>query len=281
MTVTSIAEALSVEGLSVTYHGSPDATPALREVTFTVPVGQSIGVIGESGSGKTTLAMTLAGFEVAAGARVNGGSFTVLGKRYEKPTGKQRFVLPTRRPGVSMIFQDAMSSLDPLAAVSVQAKRVLASQGIKGREAADTVRSALLEVGIGDPERVEKLHPYEISGGMRQRVMVAVALLSKPKLLIADEPTSALDVGMTALSMDLISATCKSHGITLFLVTHDLHVAQRYADWLLVLRAGQVVEFGRTEDVSARPRSAYARELFACVPDLRSYTHSELTVVAS
>ncbi|GAA2238543.1 ABC transporter ATP-binding protein [Herbiconiux moechotypicola] len=279
--MTDTTTDLRLAALRVAYPAGDPARPALNDVSFTLDHGLSLGVIGESGSGKSTLGMTIAGFEHLSGAAITGGSIRVLGTEYRR-SSSTRSAMPRRRPGVAMLFQDAMTSLDPLYRIGAQVKKAITARGRVGAaELERRIDAALNDVGVHDPDRVKRLYPYELSGGMRQRVMLAQVLLSEPDLLIADEPTSALDVGLTVMTMELLTTACRARGISLVLITHDIPVARRYVDRLLVLRHGEMVEFGPTDEVLENPRSDYARDLFACIPDLDSYRRPLLTTVES
>ena len=171
-----------------------------------------------------------------------------------------------------MIFQDAMTSLDPVATIGHQFRTVLGSVA-KINKAGMHQESVhwLVKVGIHDPERVVKLHSYEISGGMRQRVMIALALCSKPKLLVADEPTSALDASVSRTVMNLILELTAELGTSLIIITHDIDLAREYTDKTLVLYKGKIQDFCETASIDSPERSAYTRALLACVPRLSSY----------
>lgn len=241
--------------------------PAVKGASLTISPGECVALVGESGSGKTTLAMALAGMLTDPAARVDAVDLTFLDEPVRQPSS----ALPAITDGVSMVFQDAMSSLDPTWRVGGQLVAVLRNRrGLSRKDAKSQALDWLRRVGFPDPERVMRLRPYELSGGMQQRAMIAVAVCGGPKLIVADEPTSALDATLSRMTMDLLRELTEESGAALLLVTHDLHLCLEYADWVCAMRNGDVVEYATATAIKAQPKHPYTRGLLACVPTMDS-----------
>ena len=272
---------LEVEGLQVCYRNRASSMNAVDGVDLCVMPREQIAVVGESGSGKTSMALAIGGLLDGKQATVEVKRYTIDGRPC-RPTGEQ--VLPSGVPGVSMIFQDAMTSLDPVWSIgsqllSVIRRRDRMTRGNARTEAVEWLR----RVQLSDPERVLRSRPYELSGGMRQRVMIAVALCSHPKLLVADEPTSALDASLARSVMDLIADLTQVLGTAVLLVTHDISLARHYADRVLVMYGGRIVEEfsgGLHGDVK-EARHPYTLGLLGCTPSLDSVNLAELPTIAA
>ncbi|MCA1219790.1 ATP-binding cassette domain-containing protein [Streptomyces sp. 8L] len=258
---------LSVEDLSVDFRLDSAVVHAVRGVSWQVAAGETLAVVGESGSGKTASALSVLRLNpeppcVYAGGRVlfAGEDLLTCG---EKRLGR------IRGGAVSMVFQDPMTSLDPLQRVGTQVAEVLRHhRGASRAEAREEALAALDEVGIPDPARRYRQYPHELSGGLRQRVMIAAALVSRPKVLIADEPTTALDVTVQRQILDLLVELQARHGMAVVLITHDLGVVAQTADRVVVMNRGEVVETGDVLDVFERPADPYTRALLAATPRL-------------
>lgn len=256
---------LTVSGLRVEYRTDEGVTTAVGDVGFSMRAGERIAIVGESGSGKTATCLAIAGFLTHPAVSV-AGSVTFSGKEFEIA---DRPRLPPRVPGIAMIFQDAMTSLDPLWTVGSQLGAVLRNTGgIRGTKARALSSQWLQRVGIDDVDRVLKSRPGELSGGMRQRVMIALALAGGPKLVIADEPTSALDAVLARNAMELLVRLTTEEGIGLIIVSHDIHLCQRFCDRILVMYGGSLVEAGNAEVLSHRSRHPYTQGLLQSVPTL-------------
>ncbi|OLM19452.1 MULTISPECIES: ABC transporter ATP-binding protein [unclassified Pseudonocardia] len=260
---------LAVEGLDVRYG----ASHAVRGVDLTVRPGERIALVGESGSGKSTLGLAVAGF-------IDQRVATVEARRMEfagVPLRRELTRLPQRTPGMSMVFQDAMTSLDPLWTVGSQLVAVLrGAGGVDGRaEAADAAREWLTRVGLTDTRRVMAARPHELSGGMRQRVMTAIALAGRPRLLVADEPTSALDASLARGAVELLVELCETQGASVLMISHDIGLCRRYTDRTLVMHRGVLVEELRSDDLGAATHP-YTRGLLRCIPTLASAGLDEL-----
>jgi ABC-type dipeptide/oligopeptide/nickel transport system ATPase component len=265
-----VREAVTVQGMSIAYVSDDRYNAVVNDVSFSLQQSDRLAIVGESGSGKTTLAMAVAGLLPSRIAKIDCPTASIAGKNVDMSASVA--VIPTRRQGVSMIFQDAMTSLDPVASIGHQFRTVLGSLTSQSRSQIRKEAVQWLDkVGIHEPERVIKLHSYEMSGGMRQRVMIALALCSKPLLLIADEPTSALDASVSRRVMDLILELTAELGTALIIITHDIDLAREYTNKSLVLYHGHVQDFCDTAQLGDENRSPYTRSLLACVPRLNSY----------
>ncbi|MEV1292190.1 ABC transporter ATP-binding protein [Pseudonocardia sp. NPDC049635] len=274
MTTPGTAQ-LEVIGLTVRYSGQVDA-PAVDDVTFSIAPGELVALVGESGSGKTTLGMAVGGFSDPA-ATVT-GELRLAGRSIPPPAAT---LLPYRRAGVSMVFQDPMSSLDVVWTVRSQFSAVLRGTGVTDR-AEIRARTAqwLLKVGLTDPDRVMASRPYELSGGMRQRVMIALALCSAPALVVADEPTGSLDAENSRAAMASFIDLARDSGTSLLMISHDIRLCREYADRILVMHRGKVVEqlAANAVDDAVHP---YTRALLRCVPTMANFTVRRLPTVDS
>ncbi|WP_138416759.1 ABC transporter ATP-binding protein [Sinomonas gamaensis] len=271
-------EAIAVERFAVAYRTEFGLVPAVSNVSFALKRSERLAVVGESGSGKTTLAMAIAGLLPHETAQVDYGVARVAGRPVDMSAS--RSVIPVRHEGVSMIFQDAMTSLDPVATIAHQFRSVLGKRGVRRSEIRAESIEWIEKVGIPNPERVLKLHPYELSGGMRQRVMIALAMCSKPAVLIADEPTSALDIVVSRRIMDLVLSLAVELGTAVIVITHDIDLARKYTDRMLVLYNGEVQDLCSTDSVTSAERSPYTRALLDCVPRLQDYDKEFLPTLA-
>ncbi len=258
---------LSVEDLQVTYALAGGPASAVRNVSLTVSSHECLGIVGESGSGKTQVFMAVMGL-LARNARA-GGSVRFEGREIlgSAPKALNRI----RGSELAMIFQDPMTSLTPHLKIGVQLAEVLVSH--RGCSWSDAMRAAgliLERVRVPEPQRRLRQYPHELSGGMRQRVMIGMSLLCEPKLLIADEPTSALDVTVQAQIADLLRALRREAAMAMVLISHDLGVVAGLADRIIVMYAGRVVEDAPASEVLQRARHPYSALLLDCVPNLRS-----------
>ncbi len=288
-----MSDVLRVAGLTVDIPNR-DGVPVrvLHDVDFTVGRGEIVGVVGESGSGKTMLMRSVVDILPETALRtsneceVDGVDRTLrLGtdaarrpdSAQPEPAGqpgagdRRRRWSSLSRPGdrlpISMIFQDPMTSLNPVRRIGYHLTEVIRRfQGVTGGKARELGVAALDQVGINDPARRFRQYPHELSGGMRQRVMIAMALLAKPSLLIADEPTTALDVTVQAQILDLITKLRRETGLAVALVTHDLGVVAGTCDRVAVMCRGRVVEVGTTDEIFYSARHPYTRALLAAAP---------------
>jgi oligopeptide/dipeptide ABC transporter ATP-binding protein len=247
---------LSVTGLTVGLRGQPNHL--LREVSFSVEPGEILGLVGESGSGKTMASLALLGLLPAA-MEMRAGSITVDGDELVDPT-----TLTVRRSArqIAMIFQQPRSALNPTMRVGQQVGRVLRMHAGASRQAAEDGAVTMLErVGIPGATRVARAYPHQLSGGMCQRVMIAMALACKPRVLVADEPTTALDVTIQAQVFELIRELAAEEGCGVLFITHDLAAVSELADRVAVLYGGQLMEDGPTPTVLRDPHHPYTRFL--------------------
>ena len=257
---------LEVEDLRVAFPVQGGAVQAVAGISFAVQPGQTLGIVGESGSGKSVTALTAMGLTRRQGARV-AGRIRLGGRDLLELDDAQMRSL--RGNELAMIFQDPLAALHPLYRVGWQLVEALRAHRAVSRSQARTRALELLElVGIPEPPRRIEAYPHELSGGMRQRVMIAMAIANEPKLLIADEPTSALDVTVQAQILALLRDLRQRLGMALVLITHDLGVVAELADEVAVMRAGTIVERGSTQQIFAAPREPYTRTLLRAIPRL-------------
>ena len=237
---------------------------ALNDVSLTLREGEVLGIVGESGSGKSVTSYSLMGITPEPG-RIIGGSVEFNGHRIDRMSEKE--MRKIRGSEVSMIFQDPMTSLNPVYTVGNQIEEAILLHTDKThREAKLRAVELLRLVGINEPEKRVRQYPHELSGGMRQRVMIAMALACEPKLLIADEPTTALDVTIQAQILELIMELKEKLGMAVILITHDLGIVSSMCDRIAVMYAGKVIECGTTDDIFYRPQHEYTKGLLRSVP---------------
>lgn len=253
---------LSVENLRVNFYTARGQVHAVRDVSFGVERGTALGIVGESGSGKSVTAMSLMGL-VALPGRVDGGTINWRGRDVSDARALRRL----RGRHMTMVFQDPMTNLNPLVTVGRQITEVLRKHKGMGREPARRRAIELLEL-VGVPFAADRLKqfPHELSGGLRQRVMMAIALAPEPDLLIADEPTTALDVTIQAQILELIAELQRTLKLTMILITHDLGVVAGVCDRVAVMYAGRIVEQTTTSRLYARPAHPYTAALLASTP---------------
>ena len=255
---------LEVADLSVEFRTRSGTVRALESVSLHVNRGECLGVVGESGSGKSVTAYAVMRLLDPA-ARITAGHITFGGM--DLLGASERHMAELRGREVSMIFQNPRAALNPIRAVGRQIADVLLRHGGVTREQAPARAAALLaEVGIPDPARRAHAYPFELSGGMCQRVGIALALACRPALLIADEPTTGLDVTTQAVIMDLVTGLARARGMATVLITHDLGLASEYCDRIAVMHAGHVVETAPTAELFAAPRHPYTAKLIAATP---------------
>ncbi len=255
---------LSVRDLSVSFHTEDEHIRAVRGVSFDLARGEIVGLVGESGSGKSTVAMALTALNRARNSRIDGEVLYGGRNLLALPDSDLRAL---RGAQIAMIFQDPMTSLTPVHRVgSLIAEVLRAHEPISRAAARRRAVELLAEVGIPEPQRRVNDFPHEFSGGMRQRVMIAMALACRPAVLIADEPTTALDVTMQAQIMRLIERLRRELGTAVILITHDLGVVAQSADRVAVMYAGRLVEQGRATELFANPRHPYTHALLDSIP---------------
>ncbi|CAO3378926.1 ABC transporter ATP-binding protein [Azospirillum argentinense] len=255
---------LAVDGLSIGFQTRRGLLPAVRELSFSVRSGEMLAIVGESGCGKSLTALALLGLIPPPG-RVTGGEVRLEGR--DLLALDEAALRRVRGARISMIFQEPMTALNPVLTVGEQIMEAILEHETVSRKAARERTLALLErVRIPDPERRFAEYPHRLSGGMRQRVMIAMALAGAPAVLVADEPTTALDVTIQAQILSLIDELRREQGTAVVFITHDLGVVSRYVDRVLVMYAGRKVEERDTRDLFADPLHPYTRGLIAAQP---------------
>jgi oligopeptide/dipeptide ABC transporter ATP-binding protein len=271
---------LTVDALETQIRVPEGALHAVDRVSFAVPAGGTVGIVGESGSGKSMTALSIIGLVPRPHAEIIGGTIQFDGRDLAKLP--ERELERVRGREIGMIFQDPMTSLHPTLTIGTQITEVLRRHMKMGRrDARDRAAELLVSVGIRDGARRLDAHPHEFSGGMRQRVMIAMAIACGPKLLIADEPTTALDVRIQADVLDLLQDLQERMGMAMLLITHDMGVIAQVAEEVVVMYAGQVVERASAEELFARPEHPYTEALLGAIPqpDSPDVRHARLTAI--
>ncbi len=258
---------LSVQDLNVKFTLRGQILHAIRGISLDVYQGESLAIVGESGSGKSVFVKCAMGL-LDANGYIDGGSILYNGMDLTKFQTDKDW-LKIRGKKIAMVFQDPMTSLNPLKTIGKQIQEAVElHQGLKGKDAYKAVLEVLSDVGIDDPERRYKQYPHEFSGGMRQRVVIAIAVACRPQILICDEPTTALDVTIQAQILELIKAMQKKYDLTTIYITHDLGVVANVADRIAVMYAGDIVELGTCDEVFYDPRHPYTWALLSSLPQL-------------
>ncbi|KAB7897157.1 dipeptide ABC transporter ATP-binding protein [Rouxiella sp. S1S-2] len=265
---------LELKDVSIVYRSGHQSTRVVEQVSFSILPGEVVALVGESGSGKTTTAQSIIGL-LAENGHIEHGSILLNGTDISRWSSRRLDSL--RGSSISLIPQDPTSSLNPVKTVGEQVAEVLKIHRKMSRRDRDArVVELLTRVGLSHPEQRAKQYPHQLSGGMKQRVLIAIAIALQPALIIADEPTSALDVRVQKRILDLIDALRLEFGTAVLFVTHDLALAAERADRLLVFRKGKVQEQGITAEVLRSPKSDYTRQLFTDAPALTPRTGSAL-----
>jgi oligopeptide/dipeptide ABC transporter ATP-binding protein len=263
----SAAPLLSVRDLCVRFRGESGWMTAIEEVGFDLGAGEAVGIVGESGSGKSVTALSILGLHSRATTRIPSGQILYTGRDLLRTP--EREMREIRGAEIAMIFQDPMSSLNPVLTVADQIGETLSlHQGLEGAAARKRAIELLDLVRIPDAARRVDEYPHRLSGGMRQRVMIAIAIACRPKLLIADEPTTALDVTIQAQILELLRDLQAELGMSVILISHDLGVIAEFARRVLVMYAGRVVEEAPVRDIFRAPMHPYTDGLLAAVPRL-------------
>jgi peptide/nickel transport system ATP-binding protein len=263
---------LSVKNLRTHFFTKEGVAKAVDGVDFDVAPGEILGLVGESGSGKTVTGFSILGLIDPPGRIVEGSSIR-LGDE-ELTTATPERLRAIRGAEIAMIFQDPMMTLNPVLRVDTQMiETVQAHLKVSRADALARARAALVQVGIASPDERLRAYPHQFSGGMRQRVAIAIALLHKPRLIVADEPTTALDVTIQGQILFEAQRLCRDSGTSMIWVTHDLAVVAGLADRIAVMYAGRIVEMGRTADVIERPMHPYTRGLIGSVPSQNTRGH--------
>lgn len=257
---------LSVQNLQTSFHTDKGEVKAVNGVTFNLEKGKILGIVGESGSGKSVTAYSIMRI-LEKNGRITEGKILYKGQDIAEFSEKQ--MREFRGKCCSIIFQDPMTSLNPVFTVGNQLKEAIELHtDRKGKEAEARAIEMLTLVGVNEPEKRVKQYPYELSGGMRQRVMIAMALACEPDILIADEPTTALDVTIQAQILELMQSLQKKLGMAIIMVTHDLGVIADMCDEIIVMYGGRVCERGTAEDIFYRPHHEYTKGLLRSIPNV-------------
>jgi len=262
-----VSELLDVQHLTVTFDAARNAR-VVDDISFTMAAGETLGLVGESGSGKSVTAFSILRLLQPPAQIVNG---RILFEGQDLLTLSERDMRSVRGARISLIFQEPMTALNPVMRVGDQVAEALTAHSMANRTEARRRAVELLDaVRIPDPMRRVRDYPHQLSGGMRQRVMIAIALACRPPLVIADEPTTALDVTIQAQMLDLIRQLQAEFGLALLLITHDFGVVAEMADRVAVMKAGRIVETGPVREILRTPSHEYTRQLLAAVPGRRA-----------
>ncbi len=261
-----MAALLEVQNLHVRFPLSGGDILAVRDVSFSLQKGKTLGFVGESGCGKSVTAYSILGLVPPPGV-VDSGSIRYRDQDIVRMDSDR--IRKIRGKEIAMIFQEPMTSLNPVFTIGYQIEECITlHMGMSNQEAREYAAELLESVGIPDPSRRLNSYPHELSGGMRQRAMIAMALSASPSILIADEPTTALDVTIQAQILDLLIRLQDERKMSLILITHDLGIVANIADEIAIMYAGEIVEFGRTADIFRKPGHPYTRGLFSAIPKI-------------
>lgn len=257
---------LEIKDEKLSFFTPAGEVKALNGVSFSMNEGEVLGIVGESGSGKSVTAYSIMGLPAYPGKLI-GGTIYFNGHQIEKMSEKE--MRKIRGNEVSIIFQDPMTSLNPVYTIGNQITEVIRLHtGKSKKEAYDRAKELLELVGINEPTKRLKQYPHELSGGMRQRVMIAIALACEPKLLIADEPTTALDVTIQAQILELMQELRQKLGMSIIMITHDLGVVASMCERIAVMYAGHIVEYGTADEIFYEPKHEYTKGLINSIPKL-------------
>jgi oligopeptide/dipeptide ABC transporter ATP-binding protein len=268
---------LVVDDLAVEFATSSGAIHAVNGISFTVAAGETVAIVGESGSGKSVSALAIMGLIPPPGHQTNGVVRFASQTLTDMPDRHYRTL---RGQNIAMIFQDPLSSLNPAFRVEDQIVEAMTTHGTAKAEARTRAIELMESVGIANAPLRARDYPHQFSGGMRQRVMIAMAIANRPQLLIADEPTTALDVTIQAQVLDVLQAAKKDADAALLLITHDLGVVAGMADRVLVMYAGRIIEQGSVDEVLINPIHPYTRGLLAALPSLHTNSRAPLPTIA-
>jgi oligopeptide/dipeptide ABC transporter ATP-binding protein len=269
---------LRVRDLTTTFHTARGVMRAVDNVSLSIRGGEMLALVGESGSGKSVLARSIMRLLPHHGAE-SSGEIMIGGEDLSKLSERQ--MRSHWGPSISMIFQDPMTALNPVMRVGDQIVESLKGRRFRGaRTLRQTAVDSLIDVGVSEPKARVRQYPHQLSGGMRQRVMIAIALIRNPQVLVADEPTTALDVTIQAQIMGLLKREQQSRHMSVLFITHDLGLAASYAENVMVMYAGQVVESGPADIVLRAPRSPYTAALRNSMPLIKNPPHTRLEAIA-
>jgi oligopeptide/dipeptide ABC transporter ATP-binding protein len=268
---------LELKNLSVAFETERGEIRPVRDVSLSIFPGQTVALVGESGCGKSVTALSILRLIPSPPGRVAGGQVLLEGR--DLISLSEREMRSVRGKDIAMIFQEPMTSLNPVYTIGDQiVEAVMLHQGVSSREAYRIAEDSLRDVGISDPHRRIHEYPHQMSGGMRQRVMIAMALSCQPKLLIADEPTTALDVTIQAQILELLRKLQRERGMSILLITHDLGVVAENADVVGIMYASRLVEFATVEELFDHPQHPYTEGLFRSIPKLGAHAQRLETI---
>jgi oligopeptide transport system ATP-binding protein len=257
---------LEVKNLDISFNAFSGVVRAVRGIDFELRRGETLAIVGESGSGKSVTVKAVLGV-LPKNGRINSGEILYGGKDLVK--FKEKDFYSIRGEHISLVFQDPLSALNPIKKIGKQiAEALIMRQGMSRRQARERSLELMAAVGIPDPEVRIDQYPFQYSGGMRQRIVIAIALASNPEILICDEPTTALDVTIQSKILDLIDKLKRERNLSIIFITHDLGVVAKMADRICVMYAGKIVECGTSEDIFYTPAHPYTWSLLSSMPDL-------------
>lgn len=257
---------LDIDNLEITFRSGSEKTEAVKGISFAVEEGKTLAVVGESGSGKSVTALSLTRLLPSAPQCRITGKIAYDGR--DVLSLNQAALRKLRGKDIAYIFQEPASSLNPVFTVGYQIAEAVKLHVPEENDVNGRVVESLRRVGIKDPEKRYKAYPHEMSGGMQQRVMIAMALACEPRVLVADEPTTALDVTIQAQIMDLLREIREKTNMTIVLITHNFGIVKGFADEVLVMFRGEIVERGATDEILAKPQHPYTQALINCIPRL-------------
>ena len=268
---------ISAKDVEITFSLRGRKLNAIRKCSLDLYEGETLAIVGESGSGKSVFTKNFVGM-LDANGKITGGSIMFEGRDMTKFTEKDW--LGVRGKKIAMVMQDPMTSLNPLKKIGKQIQESIEHhQGLKGEEAKKAAIEMLGKVGIPDPERRYEQYPHEFSGGMRQRVVIAIAAACRPQILICDEPTTALDVTIQAQILELMQDLRKKLGMSIIMITHDLGVVASMCEKIAVMYAGHIVEYGTTDEIFYQPGHEYTKGLINSIPKLNTAEHERLVPI--
>lgn len=272
-------DTLQVQNLRVNFRTDEGELCVLNDVSFTVKKGQTLGIVGESGCGKSVTSLAVMGLLPQPHGKIKGGKILFNGEDISQYQGEQ--IRAIRGKKIAMIFQEPMTALNPIKRIGKQLYEVyeLHAPDLPKQQWPDEAASILDKVGIPDPKRILTLYPFELSGGMRQRVMIAMALACKPDLLICDEPTTALDVTIQAQLLELMQELQKDMGMAMLFITHDLGVIAQICDEVAVMYAGEIVEQTDVYSLFESPLHPYTLGLISSIPSFKNTPKTELSII--
>lgn len=270
---------LQVKNLSTSFNVDSGEVRAVNGISFNLEKGKVLGIVGESGSGKSVTAYSIMRILVEPG-RITGGEILFNGENIVNYSARQMREFRGKR--ISIIFQDPMTSLNPVYTIGNQLREAILLHTNRNHEQANARALEMLQlVGVNEPEKRLKQYPHELSGGMRQRVMIAMALACEPDILIADEPTTALDVTIQAQILELMQELQKKLGMAIIMITHDLGVIADMCDEIIVMYAGRICERGTADEIFYNPRHEYTKGLLRSIPRLDSKHHKLIPIAGS